>query len=101
MDEGEDAVAIEASPEENAARLPMDEIDQYEAFAALLAQRKTSDEIVGPVRPAPFFGNFPQPSARTTGAPHVSYDPTTTKPRRGRGQPARLPGGTKDCAARH
>jgi len=35
MDEGDDARAIEASLTENIARLPMDEIDQYKAFAAL------------------------------------------------------------------
>ncbi len=35
MDEGDDAKAIEASLAENIARLPMDEIDQYKAFAAL------------------------------------------------------------------
>lgn len=45
MDEGDDAKAIEASLAENAARLPMDELDQYEAFAALVAQGKTSEEI--------------------------------------------------------
>ena len=35
MEDGDDAKAIEASLAENIARLPMDEIDQYEAFAAL------------------------------------------------------------------
>ena len=35
---GDDAAAIEASLAENVARLPMDEIDQYEAFAALKKQ---------------------------------------------------------------
>ena len=35
LEEGEDARAIEASLAENVARLPMDELDQYEAFAAL------------------------------------------------------------------
>ncbi|MEM0987356.1 MAG: ParB/RepB/Spo0J family partition protein [Pseudomonadota bacterium] len=38
MDEGDDAAAIEASLAENVARLPMDEIDQYQAFAALVTQ---------------------------------------------------------------
>lgn len=35
MQDGDDAAAIEASLTENIARLPMDEIDQYKAFAAL------------------------------------------------------------------
>lgn len=35
MDEQDNAKAIEASLAENIARLPMDEIDQYKAFAAL------------------------------------------------------------------
>lgn len=35
MQQSEDAVAIEASLTENIARLPMDEIDQYKAFASL------------------------------------------------------------------
>lgn len=35
MDGSDDALAIEASLAENIARLPMDEIDQYKAFAAL------------------------------------------------------------------
>lgn len=35
MEDGDDARAIEASLAENVARLPMDEIDQYEAFAAM------------------------------------------------------------------
>ena len=38
MEEGDDAKAIEASLAENVARLPMDEIDQYKAFAALKAE---------------------------------------------------------------
>jgi ParB family transcriptional regulator, chromosome partitioning protein len=37
MEDGDDAKAIEASLAENVARLPMDEIDQYEAFAAMKA----------------------------------------------------------------
>ncbi len=36
MADGDDAKAIEASLAENVARLPMDEIDQYKAFAALV-----------------------------------------------------------------
>jgi ParB family transcriptional regulator, chromosome partitioning protein len=38
MDATDDAAAIEASLAENVARLPMDEVDQYEAFAALKKQ---------------------------------------------------------------
>ena len=42
---GDDAAAIEASLAENIARLPMDEIDQYQAFAALIKQGRSEDEI--------------------------------------------------------
>lgn len=45
MDKGDDARAIEASLAENFIRLPMDEIDQYKAFAALAAKGKTAEEI--------------------------------------------------------
>jgi len=45
MAEGDDATAIEASLAENIARLPMDEIDQYKAFAALLKQGQSSEDI--------------------------------------------------------
>ncbi|WP_207145313.1 ParB/RepB/Spo0J family partition protein [Afifella marina] len=45
MDDGDDAKAIEASLAENIARLPMDEIDQYKAFAALAAKGETVDDI--------------------------------------------------------
>ncbi|GJE18424.1 ParB/RepB/Spo0J family partition protein [Methylobacterium marchantiae] len=45
MEEDDDAAAIEASLAENIARLPMDEIDQYQAFAALIAQKRTVDDI--------------------------------------------------------
>ena len=38
MDATDDAAAIESSLAENVARLPMDEVDQYEAFAALKKQ---------------------------------------------------------------
>jgi ParB family chromosome partitioning protein len=41
----DDATAIEASLAENVERLPMDELDQYTAFAALLAKGRTEDEI--------------------------------------------------------
>jgi len=44
MESGDDAKAIEASLAENIARLPMDEIDQYKAFATLIKQgREVSD----------------------------------------------------------
>lgn len=45
LDMDDDAAAIEASLAENVGRLPMDEIDQYEAFAALKAQGRTVEEI--------------------------------------------------------
>ena len=45
MEEGDDAAAIEASLAENVARLPMDEIDQYRAFAALIAKGRKVDDI--------------------------------------------------------
>ena len=45
MEDGDDAKAIEASLAENVARLPMDEIDQYKAFAALKAKGLDVGEI--------------------------------------------------------
>lgn len=45
LDKGEDAKAIEASLVENIARLPMDEIDQYKAFATLEKEGKSVEEI--------------------------------------------------------
>lgn len=45
MEAGDDAAAIEASLAENVARLPMDEIDQYKAFAALAKDGTDPDEI--------------------------------------------------------
>lgn len=45
MEESDDAKAIEASLAENVARLPMDEIDQYKAFAALAKQGSTVEDI--------------------------------------------------------
>lgn len=45
LDDGEDAIAVEASLAENIARLPMDEVDQYEAFAALIKQGQSIEEI--------------------------------------------------------
>jgi ParB family chromosome partitioning protein len=45
MEDGDDAKAIEASLAENVARLPMDEIDQYKAFAALSKQGRSVEDI--------------------------------------------------------
>jgi ParB family transcriptional regulator, chromosome partitioning protein len=45
LETGDDATALEASLAENVARLPMDEIDQYEALAALMAQGRSIAEI--------------------------------------------------------
>ncbi len=45
MEDGDDAKAIEASLAENIARLPMDEIDQYKAFAALTKQGRSVEDI--------------------------------------------------------
>lgn len=45
MEDGDDAKAIEASLAENIARLPMDEIDQYRAFKALIKQGGTVEDI--------------------------------------------------------
>lgn len=45
MDGGDDALVIEASLAENIARLPMDEVDQYKAFAALRKEGLPTAEI--------------------------------------------------------
>lgn len=45
LDSADDATAIEASLAENVARLPMDEIDQYKAFAAMKAKGASSEDI--------------------------------------------------------
>lgn len=45
MEAGDDAIAIEASLTENIAHLPMDEIDQYKAFAALRGEGLDTAEI--------------------------------------------------------
>lgn len=45
LQEGDDAQAIEASLAENVARLPMDEIDQYKAFAALVKKGMSTGDI--------------------------------------------------------
>ncbi len=45
MDEQDNAKAIEASLAENIARLPMDEIDQYKAFAAMAKQGLSAEDI--------------------------------------------------------
>lgn len=47
LEDGDDAAAIEASLAENIARLPMDEVDQYEAFAALVKQGRSVEDIAG------------------------------------------------------
>ncbi len=45
MSEDDDATAVEASLAENTAREPMDEVDEYKAFAKLVAQGKSVDDI--------------------------------------------------------
>jgi len=45
MDANDDARAIEASLAENIARLPMDEVDQYKAFASLVDKGMTPEDI--------------------------------------------------------
>lgn len=45
MQDGDDAAALEASLAENIARLPMDEIDQYKAFAALVKRGREIADI--------------------------------------------------------
>jgi len=45
MTEGDDAKAIEASLAENIERLPMDEVDQYKAFAKLVKEGRDASEI--------------------------------------------------------
>ncbi|MET4518227.1 ParB/RepB/Spo0J family partition protein [Bradyrhizobium sp. I1.7.5] len=47
LENGDDATALEASLAENVARLPMDEIDQYEAFAVLTVQGRSIADIAG------------------------------------------------------
>ncbi len=45
MTKGDDAAAVEASLIENIARLPMDDMDQFEAFQRLLKEGRTIEEI--------------------------------------------------------
>jgi ParB family chromosome partitioning protein len=45
MAKGDDATAVEASLIENVAHLPMDEMDQFEAFQRLLKEGRTVDDI--------------------------------------------------------
>ncbi|MBM1556229.1 ParB/RepB/Spo0J family partition protein [Sulfitobacter mediterraneus] len=45
MEKGDDAKAVEASLAENIARLPMDEVDQYKAFAELVRKGQGVDDI--------------------------------------------------------
>ena len=51
---GDDAAAVEASLAENIERLPMDEFDQYTAFATLIKQGRSEAQI------ATSFGTTPQ-----------------------------------------
>lgn len=45
MAKGDDAAAIEASLAENIERLPMDEVDQYKAFTALIKEGRAAKDI--------------------------------------------------------
>lgn len=45
MAEGDDAAAIEASLAENLERMPMDEVDQYKAFAKLIKEGRSAEDI--------------------------------------------------------
>ncbi|MEP5730005.1 MAG: ParB/RepB/Spo0J family partition protein [Sulfitobacter sp.] len=45
MSAGDDVTAIEASLAENIERLPMDEIDQYKAFAKLVKEGRTPEDV--------------------------------------------------------
>lgn len=45
MEKGDDAKAVEASLAENIARLPMDEVDQYKAFAELVKKGQGVEDI--------------------------------------------------------
>ena len=45
MAEGDDVAAIEASLAENIERLPMDEVDQYRAFAKLVKEGRDPEDI--------------------------------------------------------
>ncbi|MEP4927427.1 MAG: ParB/RepB/Spo0J family partition protein [Hyphomicrobiales bacterium] len=45
MAQGDDVAAIEASLAENIARLPMDEVDQYKAFAKLVSEGRDAADI--------------------------------------------------------
>jgi ParB family transcriptional regulator, chromosome partitioning protein len=45
MAKGDDAAAVEASLIENIQRLPMDDMDQFEAFQRLLKEGRTIEEI--------------------------------------------------------
>lgn len=47
MEDGDDASAIEASLAENLERLPMDDLDQYAAFAELVAKGRSVEDIAG------------------------------------------------------
>lgn len=45
MAQGDDATALEASLAENLERLPMDEVDQYKAFAQLVKEGRSAEDI--------------------------------------------------------
>jgi ParB family transcriptional regulator, chromosome partitioning protein len=45
LEDGDDAIAIEASLAENIQRLPMNELDQYAAFADLIAKGRSVEDI--------------------------------------------------------
>ncbi|WP_195819410.1 ParB/RepB/Spo0J family partition protein [Roseobacter sp. MH60115] len=45
MAQDDDAAAIEASLAENIERLPMDEVDQYKAFAKLIKEGRSAEDI--------------------------------------------------------
>lgn len=83
MEAGEDAAAIEASLAENIARLPMDEIDQYEAFAALIAEGRSVTDI------AAHFGVTERLVQQRLAIAHL-YDPILNAYRRGEIEPATL-----------
>jgi ParB family chromosome partitioning protein len=76
MKEGDDAAAIEASLAENIERLPMDEVDQYKAFAKLVKQGRDADEI------ANAFGITPRMVAQRLALGRL-YPPILTAYRKG------------------
>ena len=59
MDTTDDAAAVEASLAENIARLPMDDMDQFEAFAALSKKGLEEKEITSRSRRRSSDGGSP------------------------------------------